>query len=105
MLRLLVSGATNQEIADELVISVPTAKKHVSNLLGKLGVKSRSHAIARAHELSNLLEGDPQPSLPPTISSLLPPRTNYSFGSPSSTVFHTCLRYAGRNQSLHRRTK
>jgi LuxR family maltose regulon positive regulatory protein len=55
VLRLLMRGATNQEIAGELVISVATAKKHVSNLLGKLGVKSRSHAIARAHELSDLL--------------------------------------------------
>jgi LuxR family maltose regulon positive regulatory protein len=55
VLRLLLRGATNQEIAGELVISVATAKKHVSNLLGKLGVKSRSHAIARAHELSDLL--------------------------------------------------
>jgi LuxR family maltose regulon positive regulatory protein len=45
-LRLLADGASNQEIAQELVISLATAKKHVSNILGKLGVSSRAQAIA-----------------------------------------------------------
>jgi LuxR family maltose regulon positive regulatory protein len=54
ILRLLVDGASNQEIASELVISLSTVKKHVSNLLGKLGVTSRSQAIARAHDWSHL---------------------------------------------------
>ncbi len=54
VLRLLVAGASNQEIAPELVISLATAKKHVSNLLGKLGVESRTQAITRAHDWSQL---------------------------------------------------
>jgi LuxR family maltose regulon positive regulatory protein len=54
VLRLLVAGASNQEIAAELVTSLATAKKHVSNLLGKLGVASRTQAIARAAEWSLL---------------------------------------------------
>ena len=53
VLRLLLKGASNQEIAQTLVISLATVKKHVSNLLGKLGVTSRTQAIAqaRAHAL------------------------------------------------------
>jgi LuxR family maltose regulon positive regulatory protein len=54
VLRLLVAGASNQEIAAKLVISLATVKKHVSNLLGKLGVASRTQAIARAREWSLL---------------------------------------------------
>jgi LuxR family transcriptional regulator, maltose regulon positive regulatory protein len=54
VLRLLIAGASNQEIAAELVISLATVKKHVSNLLGKLGVASRIQAIARAREWSLL---------------------------------------------------
>jgi LuxR family maltose regulon positive regulatory protein len=51
VLGLIVTGNSNQEIADELVISVGTAKWHVHNILQKLGVKNRSQAIARAREL------------------------------------------------------
>jgi LuxR family transcriptional regulator, maltose regulon positive regulatory protein len=54
VLRLLIAGASNQEIASELVISVATVKKHVSNLLGKLGLESRTQAIARVRERSDL---------------------------------------------------
>jgi LuxR family maltose regulon positive regulatory protein len=50
VLRLLVAGASNQEIAIQLVISLATVKKHVSNLLSKLGVESRTQAIARARD-------------------------------------------------------
>lgn len=52
VLRLLVAGASNQEIANQLVISLATAKKHVSNILAKLGVTSRAQAIARARDLA-----------------------------------------------------
>jgi len=54
VLHLLVAGASNQEIATELVISLATVKKHVSNLLGKLGVDSRTQAVARARDWSLL---------------------------------------------------
>lgn len=52
VLRLLADGASNQQIAAALVISLATAKKHVSNLLGKLGAASRTQAIARARDLA-----------------------------------------------------
>jgi len=47
----LVAGKSNKEIADELVISVGTAKWHVHNILQKLGVSNRSQVIVRAKEL------------------------------------------------------
>ena len=54
VLRLLAEGASNQEIAEALVIQLSTVKKHVSNLLGKLGAESRTQAIAQARALSLL---------------------------------------------------
>jgi len=54
VLRLMADGATNQEIAHELVLAVNTVKKHTSNIFGKLGVSNRTQSIARAREL-NLL--------------------------------------------------
>ena len=54
VLRLLLEGASNREIAHRLVLSVNTVKRHVYNLCGKLGVQSRAQAIIRARDL-NLL--------------------------------------------------
>lgn len=51
VLVFIANGATNQQIADQLVIAKSTAKKHVSNIIGKLGVENRTAAIARAREL------------------------------------------------------
>lgn len=51
VLKLIVAGKSNQQIADELVITVGTAKWHVHNVLRKLGVSNRPQAIARAREL------------------------------------------------------
>jgi LuxR family maltose regulon positive regulatory protein len=52
VLRLLLEGASNREIASRLVLSVNTVKRHVYNLCGKLGVQSRSQAIIRARDLN-----------------------------------------------------
>ena len=51
ILRLLVTGLSNAAMARELVITVGTVKSHVNHIYGKLGVNSRSQAIARAHTL------------------------------------------------------
>ena len=48
VLRLLVLGKTDQQIADQLFISRRTAATHVSNIYGKLGVSSRAEAAAYA---------------------------------------------------------
>jgi DNA-binding NarL/FixJ family response regulator len=45
----LLAGQTNREIADSLFISVKTSSVHVSNILRKLGVKSREEAARVAH--------------------------------------------------------
>ena len=45
----LAAGRTNQEIADDLFISVKTASVHVSNILRKLGVSGRQDAARVAH--------------------------------------------------------
>lgn len=54
VLRLLAEGTTNQEIAERLVVSLTTVKKHVASLFLKLAAENRTHAVARARELSLL---------------------------------------------------
>jgi DNA-binding NarL/FixJ family response regulator len=50
VLRQLAAGATNRTIAAELVLSVRTVDRHVSNIFAKLGVSSRAAATAYAYE-------------------------------------------------------
>jgi len=51
VLRLLAQGKTNQDIAEELLISKATAKVHVQRIIAKLGVSDRTQAIVRAFKL------------------------------------------------------
>jgi NarL family two-component system response regulator LiaR len=48
VLSLMVRGFTNRQIAEHLSVARGTANVHVSNILGKLGVQSRTKAVARA---------------------------------------------------------
>jgi DNA-binding CsgD family transcriptional regulator len=49
LVRLVAAGRSNREVADTLSISVPTVKRHLTNVLGKLGLPSRSALTAYAH--------------------------------------------------------
>ena len=48
VLALMVEGLNNNQIAGRLVVSVSTAKFHVSSILSKLGAASRTEAVAIA---------------------------------------------------------
>jgi LuxR family maltose regulon positive regulatory protein len=54
VLRLIAAGHSNREIADTLVIALSTVKTHINNLYGKLGIHSRTQALARARALGLL---------------------------------------------------
>jgi DNA-binding NarL/FixJ family response regulator len=53
VLRLVARGCTNREIADVLVLSEHTVRRHLQNVFGRLGVSSRAAAAAFAvqHDL------------------------------------------------------
>ena len=51
ILRLICEGCSNQEIAERLFITLHTVKKHGSHIFAKLGVTSRTQAIARARQV------------------------------------------------------
>lgn len=50
VLRLVATGMTNQEISDQLYLAVKTVDRHVSNILTKLSVPSRTAAAAFAYQ-------------------------------------------------------
>jgi ATP/maltotriose-dependent transcriptional regulator MalT len=52
ILRLIVAGCSNREIADRLVIALSTVKCYVNTIYAKLQVESRTKAIAHARELN-----------------------------------------------------
>ena len=59
VLRLLAGGKANKEIAAALVIGEQTVKTHVSNILGKLGVQSRTQAALYAAQIGLVPLGTP----------------------------------------------
>ena len=51
VLRLIVAGCSNREIADAIGASEGTVKNHVSSILSKLGVRDRTRAVLKALDL------------------------------------------------------
>jgi LuxR family maltose regulon positive regulatory protein len=51
VLSLLAAGKPNRDIADQLVVTLDTVKRHVSHIFDKLGAVNRTDAVARAREL------------------------------------------------------
>ena len=54
VLRLIAQGCSNQEISEQLFISLHTVKTHASHINSKLAVERRTQAVARAKELGLL---------------------------------------------------
>ena len=51
VLRLIVQGRNNSEIAVELYVSEATVKTHINHIFAKLGARDRAHAVVLAHQL------------------------------------------------------
>ncbi len=65
VLVMVARGRTNEEIADELVVSLATVKTHVNRILGKLGLRSRAQAVVAAYESGLVLPGEAVASAEP----------------------------------------
>ncbi|MBK9985071.1 MAG: response regulator transcription factor [Saprospiraceae bacterium] len=50
VLKLIFEGRTNQQMSEELFLSINTIKTHLSRLFAKLSVNSRTEAIARVRD-------------------------------------------------------
>lgn len=74
----LARGRTNRELAEDLIVSEATVKTHVSNLLTKLGVRSRVQAVVVAYEAGVVRPGTQErpPRSPRPWQALPPGRTS-----------------------------
>jgi LuxR family maltose regulon positive regulatory protein len=54
ILELIAQGLSNRQISEQLFLAMPTVKGHNRNIFGKLQVKRRTEAVARARELGLL---------------------------------------------------
>jgi LuxR family maltose regulon positive regulatory protein len=56
VLQLVATGLSNSQIAARLIVTTGTVKTHINHIFGKLGVQSRTQAVARARELGLLMD-------------------------------------------------
>ena len=77
VLALLAEGATNRQIGNALYMAEKTASVHVSRILSKLGVRTRTQAAAVAHRqhldyegvgAAGMRAGDQLTAIPPPLS-------------------------------------
>ncbi|MGI5232553.1 response regulator [Actinoallomurus sp. CA-142502] len=73
VLRLVVSGRSNDEIAERLAISPATAKTHISRILAKLDARDRAQLVVQAYE-SGSSAPTGSPDQPSVTQSSEPPR-------------------------------
>jgi DNA-binding NarL/FixJ family response regulator len=64
VLALVASGASNDEIAEQLTLSTATVKTHVSRAMSKLGARDRAQLVVVAYETGLVSPGRPDISLP-----------------------------------------
>ena len=53
-LRLVATGLSDRQVAEAMIVAIGTVKRHLNNIYGKLGVHSRTQALARARDLGLL---------------------------------------------------
>ena len=102
VMRLIVEGKSNQEIANKLFVTVATVRWHIRQLYKKLGVRSRVQAIVRARELDLIAtgtEGDTYRA-DATIPSLPEPENPYKGLRPFQVA--DSLDFFGREMSVAR---
>jgi len=58
VLRLIATGRTNAEIAEELDIKLATVKTHINRIYQKLGVRNRTQALIEAGKRKLVEDGD-----------------------------------------------
>ena len=73
VLALMVQGLNNPDIAERLIVGRSTVKFHVSSILGKLGVQSRTEAVALAVQHQLVPTGDDQARPPGHLARLQDP--------------------------------
>src|SRR5215831_16734131 len=72
ILRLVAMGATNQQIAHQLNISINTVKVHLRNIFGKIGAASRTEATVYAIQQGLVtLDRSPEVAQAPAQASVL----------------------------------
>jgi WD40 repeat protein/serine/threonine protein kinase len=77
VLKLIIEGKSNREIAEELTVELGTVKWYVNRIYKKLNVRSRVQAIVRARELDLIVDGQPGSATTGVTTALPEPENPY----------------------------